>query len=188
MRQQRGNLGQKRVGQDGCRFFFADAAGVADQLAHAHLEGRGQPLQRTQRGNRLAVFNFGDVGAGHLHTPCQLALAQMARSADVAHLAGHMQTGLGGSRNRLAGHQLRGQRCGLLDVEGVAAFSAKGVAGPVLDHPAVFTTHYFARFQAHQGSCHGLCAERQSLVSGVPFRTTIFVRLGEMNHNCQVET
>ena len=34
------------------------AAGVANQLAYIHPKGRGQPLQRAQCGNRLAVFYF----------------------------------------------------------------------------------------------------------------------------------
>ncbi len=47
---------------------------------------RGQPLQRSQRRNRLAVFDLRDVGARHLHPSRQLALAQVARPAQFPHL------------------------------------------------------------------------------------------------------
>jgi hypothetical protein len=33
-----------------------------------------------------------------------------------------------------------------------------------------------------------LCAEVQSMVSAVLFSTTMVARLGDRNHNCQVET
>ena len=36
MRQQRGNLGQKRIAQDCCHFFVPAAPGVAHQMAHFH--------------------------------------------------------------------------------------------------------------------------------------------------------
>ena len=60
--------------------------------------------------------------------------------------------------------------------------------GLILHQPAEIAAHNFACFHAHQGGCHGLCAERQSRISAVHFCTTICVTFGEVNHNCQVET
>ncbi len=187
VRQQRGNLRQKRIAQNRGHLFVAAAARVANQLAHLHPKRRGQPLQRSQRGNRLAVLNFRDVGARHQHPPRQLPLAQVARPAHLAHLRGYLQPGLGAIRRRLARHQPRGQIHRLLDIERPAAPSAKGVTGSILHQPAVFTPHHFACFHAHYGSSHPGCAECQSLDSAVLFCTTIGATLNEMNHNCQVE-
>ena len=103
MRQERGNLGKEWVVQDRRDLFVAAAARVANQLAHFHAKGQSQPFQRSQSGNRLAVFNFGDVSSRHLHSPRQLALAQMARPAHLAHLSGNLQAGSVVIRHRLAG-------------------------------------------------------------------------------------
>jgi len=94
VRQQGGDLGEERVGKDSCDFFLANAARVANQLADVHIEGAGEPLQRTQCRNRFAVFNFRDIGSRHLHPPGQLPLAQVARLANIAHLPCYLQPGL----------------------------------------------------------------------------------------------
>src|ERR1035438_8431130 len=188
MWQQSGNLGQERVGKQGSDLLVAAAAGIPHQVAHVHLEGCSQPLKRTERGYGLAVFDLGDIGAGHLHAPGQLALAHVARLANIAHLPSNLQPGLGGSRSGWADHQLRRQRHRLFHIEGPVALSAKGVAGPELHQAAVIAAQYFARFYTHEGDSHWLCAECQSGNSGVHFRTAIWVTFGEVNHNCQVET
>src|ERR1700679_3843815 len=58
MREQGGNLGQERVRKNGGDLFVAAAARVPDKLAYVHLESCGEPLKRTQCGDRFAVFNF----------------------------------------------------------------------------------------------------------------------------------
>ena len=94
-RQKFSHFSHERIGEDGGNLFFAAAARIPHQLAHVHIESQGQALQRTKRRNRLAVLDFGDVGARHLHAPCQLTLAQVAQTPDFAHLSGHLQSGFG---------------------------------------------------------------------------------------------
>ena len=108
MRQQRGDLGQKRIAQDGRDLFVAAAAGVAHQLANFHAQGEGEPLQRTQGRNRLAVFDFRNVGARYLHPSRQLALAEVTRAAHLPHLCCHLRPGVGAVGHRIACHQLWG--------------------------------------------------------------------------------
>jgi len=76
---------------------------------------------------------------------------------------------------------------GLLNVEGSAAFSAKGVGRPVLDQAAEIAADDLACFIACQGKHHGLCAECQSGASGMLNRIALVVTFGYVNHNCQVE-
>jgi hypothetical protein len=189
MRQQGGDFSQERVRENGGDFLFAPASGIPDKLADVDLESVGEPLKGAQSWDRLAVFDFRNISPWHLHAAGELALAQVARLADFAHLPGNLQPGLGRSRRgRGTGHQLWGGWSRLLDVEGLVAFSAKGVSGAVLNQAAEIATHDFACFHAHQGGSHRLCAERQSWISGVLFCTAICATFGEMNHNCQVQT
>ena len=44
VRQQRGNLGKQRVGENRCHFLIAPAAGVAHQLAHLYFESDRETL------------------------------------------------------------------------------------------------------------------------------------------------
>ena len=149
VRQQGCNLRQKRVGEDSRDFLVAHAAGIADKLADVYVQSLRQPFQRTQSRNRLAVFNFGDIGPGHQHPASQLPLAQMARFADIAHLPRHLQPGFSRRRSRGMGHQLQNRMRRLLDIEGPVAFSAKGVGGSVLDQAAEIAAHNLARLHAH---------------------------------------
>ena len=59
---------------------------------HVHFQRLGQPLERTERGNRLAVLDLGDVRPRDLHAAGQLTLAQVARLADVPYLCRYLQT------------------------------------------------------------------------------------------------
>ena len=188
-RQHRGNLGQKRVGKECGDLLIAAAARVAHELADVDLEGVGEALQRSQGGDGFAVLNLGDVGARNLHATGELALAKVARLSDLADLARNLQTSLSRRLNeRLRGYRLRTQYHRLLKIERLVASSAEGVAGAVLHQGAMFTAHDFARVKTHKCGCHRLCAECQSVVSGVLLRTTICVTFGGMNHNCQVRT
>ena len=189
MRQQCGNLGQEGIAQDCCDLFVAAAAGIADQLAHFNAKRIRQTLQRSQRGYRLAVLNFGDVSAGHLHAPCKLPLTQVPRPTHLSHLPGHLQASLVAFRYRLAGHQLWRKERGFFHVQCPVAPSAKRVAGPVLDQPAIFVraTHNFACFHAYWRCSHWPYAERQSRPSGMHNCTANGATLIEVNHNCQVE-
>jgi hypothetical protein len=114
----------------------------------------------------------------------------MAGAADVAYLRGHLQAGF--SRlTGLAGHKLGRKTNGLLNIEGLVAPSAKGIACPVLDQAAatICAAHNFARIHANWSCTHRLVAECQSRLSGVrTFCTTTGDTLWEVNHNCQVET
>ena len=106
MRQQRGNFGEERIAEDRGYLFVAAAAGVADQVAHFHAQSEGEPLQRAQSGNRLAVFDFRNVGARHLHPSSELALAQVTGAAHFPHLPCYLRTGVAAIGHRLAGHKL----------------------------------------------------------------------------------
>ncbi len=189
LRKQGSNFGQERVCEDGGYLFIAAAARVPDKLADVHLESGGEAFERAEGGDGFAIFNFRDVGAGHLHATGKLALAEVAGFADFADLPGNLQPGLGGSwRGGGTGHQLWGRGSRLLDVKRPAAFSAKGVSSAVLNQAAEIATYDLACVDADQCGSHRLCAERQSWISGVLCCTTICATLGEMNHNCQVQT
>ena len=80
-RQQGGNLRQKRIGQNRRYLFVAETAGIADQLAHIHAQGRRQPLQRAAVSGSPCRFRFSKyrcaapacgrrVGAGSGGAPC----------------------------------------------------------------------------------------------------------------------
>jgi hypothetical protein len=60
-----------------------------------------------------------------LHAAGQLPLAQVASPADVAHLPGNLQAGLSGGLNRMNAHDHRTCYNGLLNIEGLVAFSAE---------------------------------------------------------------
>jgi hypothetical protein len=70
-------------------------------------------------------------------------LAQVAGTANVAHLAGNLQSGFSGRLDRMNANDNRTRRRKVLNVEGFMTFSAKGVNGPVLHQFAVVTAHYF---------------------------------------------
>jgi hypothetical protein len=73
----------------------------------------------------------------------------MVRAANLAHLAGHPLSGLGG---RLGGVKVDRDGARLFrlhHVKGFVTFSAKGVAGPELDQGAESTAHYLACIHAH---------------------------------------
>jgi hypothetical protein len=126
----------------------------------------------------------------------------MARATNFTHLPSHLQAGFGCCLDRGTGHRLGAKNYRLLDVEGFVASPAQRVGGPVLHQGAVFTTNYFTSFATrkagtrkggadkggctHKSGCHGLCAERQSVVSGVLFSTTTRANFRGVNHNCQV--
>ena len=156
LRKQRSDLREERIGEDGIDLLFAPAAGVADELADVDFKSVGQPLERAERRNCLSVLDLRDVGPRHLHARGQLTLAQVAGTADIPHLSGNLQTGLGGRGHGRAGYKLRGQMDGLLDIEGFVATSAKGVRGSVLHEAAMLTPHYFACFHADKSGCHRL--------------------------------
>lgn len=56
-----------------------------------NLERIGQPLQGRQRWYGASVLDLGDVGAWHLHPAGELALAQVAAMAQIAHGASDLR-------------------------------------------------------------------------------------------------
>jgi hypothetical protein len=78
----------------------------------------------------------------------------MAGAADFANLSCDLPTGFRRGRRGLGCNELRSEMNGLLNVEGSAAFSAKGVGRPVLDQAAKITADDFACFSACQGKNH----------------------------------
>jgi hypothetical protein len=75
----------------------------------------------------------------------------MARATYLADLPGHLQTGFRRGRWGLGSYQLGRQMNRLLNVEGSAAFPAKGVARSVLNQAAEITADDFTCFGACQG-------------------------------------
>ncbi len=70
-----------------------------------------------KRRHRLAILDFGDVGTGYLHTASELALAQIAALAKIAHRARHLKAVIfGHSFFRLAG-ELRNEPFRFFDFE-----------------------------------------------------------------------
>jgi len=85
-RQQCGDLGQKGIAKDRSDLFRAETARIAHQLADVDFQSRSEPLQRAQRRDRLAVFNFRDISAGHLHPAGKLTLAQVTCTSNIPYL------------------------------------------------------------------------------------------------------
>jgi hypothetical protein len=120
-----------------------------------------------------------------------LALAHVARTANLLHLSGYMKASLGRRLNRAQIHHNRTGADGLLDLQGPVATPAKAVGCLELGEPAIgkCAAHNFARLHAVWGGRHhGWCAERQSRASAMLLSTTIFATINEMNHNCQVKS
>jgi len=65
--QEGGNFSKEGVRQDGSHLLIAAAARVPHQLAHVDFKSGGEPFKGAEGGDGLAVFDFGDVGAGNLH-------------------------------------------------------------------------------------------------------------------------
>ena len=104
-----------------------------------------KPCQRRQRRHRLAVLDFGDVGARHLHTAGELALAQIAAFAKITHRARHLQAVIfGHSFFRFAG-ELRDEPFRFFDFERFVAASAERVRGAELNQSAAFTPKNLTR-------------------------------------------
>ena len=99
----------------------------------------------------------------------ELALAQVARPADLPHLAGNLQASLGRSRHGGLVTSCGAKWYGLLDIEGPVAFSAEGVGGSVLHQPAVLTPHNFACLHADKSGGHRLGCGAPEQDPGVPF-------------------
>jgi len=112
----------------------------------------------------------------------------MAGLADVADLCCNLKPGFGRGLLAKVGHGHGAKFRELFKVEGFVAAAAERVAGAELNQRAMFAADYFARVKAHYSGRHLLCAEGQSLLSGVHFCTTICATVGGVNHNCQVET
>lgn len=187
MGQQRGDLRQERIGKHCRDFSITNTARVPDELADIHIEGGGKPLEGAEGGNGLPILDFGDVGAGHLHSAGELTLAEVSRLAGLAYLRRHLQPGFSRRRSGGVGNKLQNGMHGLLDIEGLSALSAEGIGGSVLNEAAIIAAHNLTCLHAYQGGCHRLCAECQSGLSGVSFYTALFATFEEANHNCQVE-
>jgi len=174
---QSGHLGQKWIGEDRRHFLVPKAARIANQLSHIDAQSRRQPLKRAEGGNGLAILDLRNICAWHLHAAGQLALAEVARTADLLHLAGYLQPSFGGGIDGGVFDWNWTWPDRLLDIEWLVAPSAKGVAGPVLDETTFnkSAADNLARLRTIQDSCHDRCAERQSKASAVLGSTTIYV-------------
>jgi len=90
-----GNLGQEGIVEENGRLVAVTGGRVAEQGGDVHLQGAGEAIERGQGGHRLAVFDLGDVGAGHAHTSGELALGEVADVAKIAHGGSYLGAGLG---------------------------------------------------------------------------------------------
>ena len=65
---------------------------VAQQGADVDLQSLCEALQAAQRRHGLAILNLGNVRAWHAHAAGELALAQVADAAQIAHGLGDLKT------------------------------------------------------------------------------------------------
>ncbi len=172
-RQQCGNLGQERIGQDRRHLLFATAARIPHQLADVDFQARPPAARANRAWELLCRFRFWrcrcagpacgwpvDAGSGGALCGCPVPGQPRAGRLPPTSEPRGWARGCGPST------------IGLLDIEGLVAFSAKGIAGPVLHQGAVFAAHDFASLNTHKSCGHGLFAERQSGASGALFSTT----------------
>jgi hypothetical protein len=121
----RGQLREKRVGKDGDCFFLAAAAAIAQKVANIDLQGIGETLQRREGGACLAILDLGDVGARHLHSSCELTLAEIATTADVADSSCYLWAAVFFRRLRGCNDQLRSLWQRLFHLKGFVAATAE---------------------------------------------------------------
>src|SRR5271154_3232680 len=135
----RSQLRQKRVAENRRRLFMATATRIPKQMTDVDFQCSGETCQRRQRRHRLAVLDFRDVGARHLHTPSQLTLTQIAALAQITHRARDLQAVIFCHSLFRFARELRNEPFWFLDLEGLVAASAKRVCGAELHQSAAFT-------------------------------------------------
>jgi len=87
-----GDLGEEGiVHQDGGLVAVA-CVGIAQQGGDIDLEGAGEPVEGGERRHGLAIFDFGDVGAGNAHAGGKLALGEVADMAQIADCSSDLET------------------------------------------------------------------------------------------------
>ena len=71
-------------------------AGIAKEDRDIDLESVCQARKRGQGRHRLAVFDFGDVGAGDIHASRELALREVANVPQITNRRGYLKLSVGG--------------------------------------------------------------------------------------------
>ena len=115
------------------------AARIPQQVTNIDLQSAGKPRQRRQGGHRLAILDFGDIGARYLHAASELALAQIAALAQITHRARDLQAVVFSHSLFRFARELRDETFWFLDLEGLVAASAKRVCGAELHQSAALT-------------------------------------------------
>src|ERR1700689_1984209 len=141
----RSQLRQKRVAENRRGLFMAAATRIPKQVTDVDFQCSGQTRQRRQRRHRLAVLDFRDVGARHLHAASQLALAQIAALTQITHRARDLQAVVFRHSLFRFARELRDETFWFLDLEGLVAASAKRVCGAELHQSAAFTPKNLTR-------------------------------------------
>ena len=153
------DLGKEGIGHQDCGLVAMAGFGVAQQGRDVDLQGAGEAVERGEGRHGLAVFDLGDVGAGHSHAGSELALGEIANVAEVANCGRYLDAaflgcGLGDDCQR------GGSRLRLFDLEAFVAAAAKRVGGAELHQTAVVTTQYLTLFDGCHHGCHKLsCSE-----------------------------
>lgn len=142
LRHQRSDLCQERIREYRRGFPRTPALPIPQQIADVDLQRIGQPLQRRERGHRFPIFNLRNIGARNLHTASQLPLAEAAAMAHFANSPRHVDALIFLDAVRTGGHQLRRQRFGFFNFEGLAATPAQGIRRAELHQATEVATKY----------------------------------------------
>ena len=116
---------KERIGHDELGLALIVAAAVLQQEADADFECVSQAFERRERGCGLAVLDFGDVSAWHLHASGQLTLAETAAGADLLDGRSDIDAGVFRLIGRRSDYQLRSRGFRFFVFEGLVATPAE---------------------------------------------------------------
>ena len=154
-----GDLGEEGVGGEQIAFGLVALGGIAEQGGDVDLEGAGETVEGAEGRHGFAIFNFGDVGARHVHAGGELALRQVTDPAKIANGVGYLQRlifGFGG--RRLVGDESDGAlELGLVGEQGLLAATADVGVGAELYELAVLALEDLAirRGDGNADRCRG---------------------------------
>ena len=138
----RSDLGQERIRHQHGSLLGVTGVRIAQQCRNIHLQRACETVKRGQRRHRLAILDLRDISARNAHAGGELALAQIADVAQIAHRSRHLNAFFFLARHRDES-QSRRYRRGLFDLEGSLAASAGEGWGAELHELAVVAAKNF---------------------------------------------
>lgn len=151
-----GNLGEEGVGGQHGRLVLVAAWSVAQQRRNIDLESAREAVERGQGRHGLGVFDLRDVGAGHAHAACELALRKIADVAKIAHGGRDLDFAVAGTCDRIGDERDDGLGFGLLGQQTLLATTAGFCGGAELHQFAVVAFEDFTVLRCHSAQHQGL--------------------------------